>query len=280
MTNPFRSRWQALLPQHVLSQLAGKLADAKTPWLKNWLIRRFIRTYNVDMHDALHTEPEAYISFNDFFTRQIADGARPIDAHPNTIISPADGTIAQIGHIEDNQLLQAKQFYFDLDGLLGGDTTQANLFRHGHFATIYLAPHNYHRVHMPLNASLKHCAFIPGKLFSVNQTTSMDIPRLYSRNERLITYFDTDAGPMAVIFVGAMMVGSIQTCWMSQPVRCSHLNSNIKHPHLHLSKGDELGLFKLGSTVILLFGENRVNWSNSLEAGHAIRVGQAIGQFR
>lgn len=204
---------------------------------------------------------------------------RPVAADTNGIVSPADGTIAQIGFIARNKMLCAKEHYFDLESLLGGDAQLAQHFYDGAFATIYLAPHNYHRVHMPVDGKLVQTIYVPGKLFSVNQHTSEYIPQLYSNNERLICIFESSVGRFALIFVGAMIVGSMQTIWMDNPIRGYEIaKENFAYP-IPLDKGAEVGYFKLGSTVILLFEKNKVEWEKQLAAGNKIQVGELIGDF-
>src|SRR3990167_991737 len=265
---------QYVMPQHILSRLMGFLADIRTPWFKNSFIRLFIKRFPVDMQEAIIEGPTAYPSFNQFFIRKLKPELRPITEELLAIASPADGTIAQLGEIKGDCLFQAKNHYFNLEELLGGDKSGAKLFENGSYATIYLAPHNYHRVHMPLAGKLTRSLFVPGKLFSVNKLTSERIPHLYSRNERLITLFETDEGMMAVILVGAMIVGSMQTVWMDKPV-AGHTVSKEAVPSLHLAKGDELGHFKMGSTVIILFEKNKATWlANS---GAKVKYGQKLG---
>lgn len=270
---------QYVLPKQLLTILLGYLAESHQTWLKNWLIRRFITSFHVDMSSACIENPSEYPTFNHFFIRQLKPSLRPLCPGENEIACPVDGTIAQIGGIHQNQLLQAKDMYFDLDTLLGNDTELATFFYDGLFTTLYLAPHNYHRVHMPLAGRLVKTRYIPGKLFSVNRMTSELIPQLYSRNERLICLFDSDAGPMAIIFVGAMIVGSIQTAWMNHPVRAKKIQADTCTKPFHLDKGAELGHFKIGSTVILLYGKNRINWSPTLQSGSTVLFGQALGKI-
>lgn len=257
----------------------GKLANARQIWLKNALIDIFCHAYAIKLLEASVSDPHAYPTFNDFFTRALQPGVRPINQNPDSIVSPADGAIAQIGSIHGQQLLQAKEMYFDLNTLFGGQTDIANLFTDGTFATIYLAPHNYHRVHMPFSGTLRTQIYIPGKLFSVNRMTSDLIPNLYARNERLVLVFDTAKGPMTVILVGALIVGSMQTVWMDQPIRGSAIA--VSHPEqpVQLEKGDELGRFLMGSTVILLFPKDAQEWA-ALAAGDTVQVGQLLGTLR
>lgn len=270
---------QYLLPHHMLTAIMGWLAHIRTPRIKNWMIRRFIKKYSVDMSLAMTGDLTQYPDFNRFFIRQLKPQLRPITTVPNAIASPVDGTIAQIGTLNKNQLLQAKGFYFNLETLLGGDTELANTFYNGSFATLYLAPRDYHRVHMPLTGTLTKSIFVPGKLFSVNKMTSEFIPSLYSRNERLITVFDTAAGPMIVILVGAMIVGSIQAIWMDQPIKLKQIQTTTHVPKIHLQTGDELGQFQLGSTVIILFQKNKIHWIPSFKHDSLVQFGQILGKM-
>lgn len=276
MKKKFFVNIQYITPQHWLSTLMGRLAESRVNWLKNYIIRSFAKAYKVSMNEALVENLDAYPTFNDFFTRALKPSARPICANPETIACPADGAVAELGKINDRQLLQAKNSYFNLDTLLGGDKESADLFQNGSFATIYLAPHNYHRIHMPVDATLRKTIYVPGKLFSVNRMTTDLIPNLYCRNERLISIFDTAQGPMAVIMVGALIVGSMQTVWMDKPIRDRNIitDSSI---HTSFKKGDELGYFKLGSTVVLLFAKDAIQWLDTLQAGDSTQVGQIIG---
>jgi phosphatidylserine decarboxylase len=277
--NPFSAYTQYVIPKHLLTNLMGCLAESRDPWLKNLLIQQFIKHYNVDMTEAAIENPEAYPTFNDFFIRKLKPDLRPVVEGPHAMASPVDGTIAQIGQIRKNQLLQAKHFYFDLETLLGCDTQLAHAFYDGSYTTLYLAPHDYHRVHMPLTGCLEKTIYVPGKLFSVNRITSEVIPHLYARNERLISIWNTDAGPMAVILVGAMLVGSIHPVWMRQPIRAKQIMTETFSNKMELAKGDELGYFKLGSTVILLFAPNKISWVPSLTAKSIIKFGQFLGNI-
>jgi phosphatidylserine decarboxylase len=275
MKNRLLIALQSLLPQHALSQLAGKLAENKTPWLKNFLIQQFIKHYQIDLTEARIENPEEFDNFNNFFIRQLKPDARPIAMAEHD----ADGTLSQIGTIKEGQLLQAKQFYFDLNSLLGNQKELTTTFLNGEFATIYLAPHNYHRVHMPLTGTLRQSIYIPGKLFSVNRMTTELVPQLFARNERLITLFDTVAGPMIVILVGALLVGSIQTVWMHEPIRHTEMIIEIPASLLTLEKGAELGHFKMGSTVIVLFAKNHIAWSSHLQSESFVEVGQVLANI-
>lgn len=269
--------FQYILPQHLLTSLIGWLADLRIPWVKNFLIKQFICLYKINMQEAADENPENYACFNDFFTRQLKTNIRPIAAGENTIASPADGTVAMLGRIQKNQLLQAKNMYFDLDTLLA-DESLAQTFYDGTFSTIYLAPYNYHRVHMPFSGKLMKTIYVPGKLFSVNRMTSEVIPHLYSRNERLICLFDTAAGPMIVILVGALIVGGIKTIWMQDAIRANKVITE-SFDGLNIEKGAELGLFNMGSTVIVLFTKNTAEWSANLTSYAKIEFGQEMGNI-
>jgi len=271
--------FQYIMPQQVISRLMGKLADANYPWLKNWLIRRFLNCYPIRMQEALIEDPMAYPTFNRFFIRELKPGARPITSDPQGIAAPADGTIAQIGYIEKNLLLQAKNHYFDLETLLAHDKTLAQTFYDGAFATLYLAPHNYHRVHMPITGQLEKMIYVPGRLFSVNRMSAKIIPHLYSRNERLICVFNSEAGKIAIILVGAMIVGSIKTVWLHEPLRSNKVITKTFTDGMTLAKGAELGYFKMGSTVIVLCEKNKVVWTPLYKIHSLIEYGQMLGKF-
>lgn len=270
---------QYLYPKHLLSSSAGMLANSTSPRLKNYLIDSFIKAYNVDMSSALIEDPHQYATFNDFFTRKLKPGIRPI-APDKEIASPCDGTVSQLGMINNNQLLQAKNFYYDLPSLLANEQEAVNQFSDGSFATLYLAPHNYHRVHMPLDGELQQTIFVPGDLFSVNNNTADYIPNLFARNERLICIFSTVAGPMAVILVGALIVGSIQMAWQDHAMRYKCVTSKVYgRGAVKFHKGEELGLFKLGSTVVLLFAHDKVSWSDKLQPGLQSEFGMSLGKI-
>lgn len=274
-------RYQSLLPQHGLSRLAGWIANCKLPWIKNRLINGFIRHYHVDMSLAIEENPAHYINFNHFFTRALKPEKRPIAQDPKDIVSPVDGVISQIGDIRQDKLIQAKKINYSLPALLGGSTKLAAQFAGGRFASFYLAPKDYHRVHAPYAGELKEMIYVPGRLFSVNANTSHHLPNLFVRNERVITLFSTPLGPMAVILVGAMLVASIHIAWegiISPSAR------HIYHWHyldnkISLTKGQEIGYFQLGSTVILLFAENRIQWSIHTDQllEKTVQFGEPIG---
>jgi phosphatidylserine decarboxylase len=207
---------QHLLPQHTLSRITGWLAGTNIEWIKNPLMRLFAKHFKVDMSEAAEPELEAYACFNDFFTRALREGARLVDSAANSVVCPADGAISQLGAIEDGRLFQAKGRMYTAAELLA-DAERAEQFRNGSFATIYLSPRDYHRVHMPIAGELSAQTYVPGKLFSVNQATAENVERLFARNERLVCYFDTEAGPVAMVLVGAMIVAGIETVWSGKP---------------------------------------------------------------
>lgn len=273
--------FQHLVPQHLLSRLAGAIAENEWPWLKNTFIKWFINRYQVDMSEAANPDASSYKNFNAFFTRQLTSGAREIVAGDTSIACPADGAISQLGDIEQGRIFQAKGQTYSLTELLGGDESIASTFNNGKFATIYLSPKDYHRVHMPLTGTLEKMIYIPGDLFSVNTVTVENVPRLFSRNERAVCIFSTDYGPMAVILVGAMIVAGIETVWAGQvaPIKrtINTINYQSKPETISLDKGAEMGRFKLGSTVIVLFGADAAQWQSHFSAGSATRMGELLG---
>lgn len=268
---------QYLVPQHGLSKFAGWLSSRRWRWWKNWQLRYFIRRYHVELADALSTNFDDYPDFNSFFTRYLKPGLRPIAAVPAAVVSPCDGFVSQIGDIHGATLLQAKGFDFTLTELLGGENILAQEFFQGKFTTIYLSPKDYHRVHMPVTGILRQTIFIPGKLFSVNQATTRSVPRLFARNERLVCIFDTELGAMAVILVGAMLVGSMKTVWPAEHSGKKIIQQSFAQSPLKLERGAELGHFVMGSTVILLFGKDKVEWAKDLQSNSPVLMGQAIG---
>ena len=270
---------QRLLPQHGLSRLLALLAEAKTPWLKNALIRHFASLYGINMLEAEKEHPADYDCFNDFFTRALKVDARPVEESADTVVSPVDGTISQIGNIEGAELIQAKGRHFTLFELLGGDADYARQFENGRFTTIYLSPSDYHRVHMPIAGDLVSASYIPGKLFSVNEQTAQNVPGLFARNERLVCRFDTLAGPCALIMVGAMLVAGIETVWsggLIQPNTIANFTP-AQRPYT-LQKGAEMGRFCFGSTVILLFERDRIEWQKQLAPQAKTLMGTSIAQ--
>jgi len=282
MKKTFFIALQYLLPQHALSRFAGWIAETKITWIKHRIICWFIERYNVDMSIAANPDPSSYQHFNEFFTRPLAQGQRPIAQESSTIVSPADGCISQIGNIENGHIFQAKGQEYSLLELVGGDVDIAKQFDGGTFATVYLSPKDYHRVHMPLTGTLKTMIHVPGDLFSVNETTAENVPRLFARNERVVALFDTEHGPMTVILVGAMIVASIETVWaglvtpIKKQVHTTHYKNN---GDLLLEKGEEMGRFKLGSTAIVLFGKDAATWNDSLTPNSPVIMGAKIGSL-
>ncbi|TWC41335.1 phosphatidylserine decarboxylase [Pseudomonas sp. SJZ079] len=273
---------QYLLPHHLLSRLIGCAAECRVGWIKNCLITWFAKHYQVNMSEAQIDEPTRFEHFNAFFTRALKDGVRPLDPAPDAILCPADGAVSQLGQIEHGRVFQAKGQSFSAVELLGGDSERASPFMGGEFATIYLSPKDYHRVHMPLTGTLKEMIYVPGRLFSVNQTTAENVPELFARNERVVCLFDTERGPMAVVLVGAMIVASIETVWaglVTPPKRAlkTFRYDEAARAPISLEKGAELGRFKLGSTAIVLFGPNQVRWAEELAANSSVQMGQRLG---
>jgi phosphatidylserine decarboxylase len=274
---------QYLLPQHVLSRLVGWIAESRIGFLRDALIRAFLSRYPVDLAEAAQPTPDRYASFNDFFTRRLRAGARSFDAEPGAALSPADGLVSEAGRIAGDTLLQAKGIDYSVAALLGGDAALAAEFAGGDFVTVYLAPHNYHRVHMPLAGTLRIARFVPGDLFSVNAATALAVPGLFARNERIACVFDTVAGPMAVVLVGALFVGSMSLAWAGRiraagPRRPRELP--VRDPMIALDRGAELGWFNMGSTVVVLFAPQGPALLDGIAAGRAVRVGERIGRPR
>lgn len=269
---------QRLTPQHTLSRAAGLLASSTTPIVKDTFIQWFAKKYDIDMSEALESNPTNYASFNDFFTRALKPGARPICGE-GLLACPADGSVSQLGEIKDGRIFQAKGQDYSLLELVGGHTADALPYNDGNFATIYLSPRDYHRVHMPLAGKLTKMTHIPGDLFSVNTATAEGVPRLFARNERVVCHFDTDNGPMAVVLVGAMIVASIYVPWQGlvAPVKKQVRHWDYKLPSsVELEKGAEMGRFLLGSTAIVLTEKGRFDWKQHLKAGSKVRMGEAI----
>lgn len=265
---------QKVVPQQKLSRVIGKVAASEHPIVKNIVIQAFKAQYGIDMSIAEQSNALKFKSFNEFFTRSLKDGVRQIDPHPNSVVSPADGAISQLGKIEDGDIFQAKGQSFSVEKLIG-DPQLAEPFKHGEFATVYLSPKDYHRVHMPYTGTLTETLYIPGELFSVNQTTAENIPGLFARNERMVCLFDTDLGRMAVVLVGAMIVAGIETVATGKVKPTGRLELN--HHDLVLEKGAELGRFYLGSTAIVLFEQDKMQWDAAFKANSMVVMGEALG---
>lgn len=267
-------QFQHLAPQHGLSRLVGTLAASTNPLVKKTFIKLFHDRYQIDMNLAEQQDLAGFASFNEFFTRALKTDARPVDPAPSSIVSPADGAISQLGKIDGDEIFQAKGQNFSLNQLIG-DSSLAQSFVGGEFATVYLSPRDYHRVHMPFAGHLTDTIYVPGKLFSVNTVTAENVPALFARNERLVCLFDTTVGRMAVVLVGAMIVAGIE-CVATGKIKPSGKLEHRKHD-LQLEKGAELGRFYLGSTAIVLFENSKINWLAPFEAGSSVMMGQAMG---
>ena len=275
--------WPLLfLPHQLLSRLVRCVTRWQTSWWKNTTIKLFIRHFNVDMSEAESPGAEDYADFNHFFTRALTPGARPIDSNPQAILSPVDGRVSEAGDIADGRLIQAKGRNYSLSVLLGGDENRALPFQDGKFVTLYLSPRDYHRIHMPCSGHLLETTYVPGRLFSVAPHTVRVIPNLFARNERLVTLFDTEEGPFAMILVGAIFVSCMETIWggtvnpdMGMDLQTTGFETGKP---VELQAGDEMGRFNMGSTVILLYGPDRIEWADSLRHGQPVRMGEAIGQ--
>ena len=269
---------QYLLPKKALTVFAGWVAGAKGGAFTTALIRWFVKRYNVNMAEAAAPEISSYASFNDFFTRALKPGARPLAAAD--YLCPVDGAISQIGRIEGEQIFQAKGHSYSSTALVGGDAALAGQFRDGQFATLYLSPRDYHRIHMPCDGSLRRMIYVPGDLFSVNPTTARGVPGLFARNERVVCVFDSDQGPFVLTLVGATIVGSMATVWHGQvnPPRSPQICEwQYQAGQVILKKGEEMGRFLLGSTVVMLFAKDRLNFNPEWTAARPIRMGEAMG---
>lgn len=271
---------QYLLPQHGLSRIVHWLMRVRTPVVKNLLIRWFIGQYKVEMSDAKRRRADDFACFNDFFTRALNEEARPVAFGTHNLASPVDGKISQLGYIDDQRILQAKGSSYTVARLLGGDEDLAKQFYGGEFATLYLTPSDYHRIHMPVSGKLKSMTYIPGRLFSVNEATVRGVPGLFSRNERVVCTFDTEHGPMVMVLVGAIFVGSIETVWAGEitpggPGEITRSDYEDETP-IRLVQGEEMGRFNMGSTVILLMPRGTYQWQKKLAAGTRICMGQLL----
>ena len=274
---------QYVLPQHALSQLMSRLTHSENVAWKNFMIRQVIRLYGVNMDEALNPDIPSYKSFNHFFTRELKPGVRPLTTEQNAIACPADGAVSQAGHIDGGTIFQAKGKSFTAIELLGGSEERAAPFQDGVFATIYLSPKDYHRLHMPMTGTLREMVHIPGRLFSVNTATANVVPGLFARNERVAAIFDTEAGPMALVLVGAIFVSSVETVWhgvVTPPSVSSVQTWRYDDDAPTLKIGEEMGRFNMGSTIIVLFGKDRAKWTEGLVAGKTVRLGEMIGKIR
>ncbi len=277
------ARSQYLMPGHAVSRLAWHLSRVRTPWIKNPLNRWFAAHFGLDLSEAEQADPTAYPSLDALFTRALRPGARPLPDDPHLLVSPADGVLSEFGTARADRLLQAKGIDYSLTALLGGDAALAAPFRDGAFATVYLSPRDYHRFHMPLDGRVTHMIHVPGRLFSVSLATARHIPGLFARNERVVCLFDTPAGRMAVVLVGAVNVAAIETAWaglVTPPRRHDISVTRYGADGPRLRRGDELGRFHMGSTVIVIMERGRLTWLPTVQTGMTVRVGQALGRVR
>ena len=274
---------QYLLPHHALSRLALAATRCETPWWKRALIGAFRRRFDIDLRECEQCDAEGFSSFNTFFTRALRADARPLAPTADSIACPVDGCVSQAGDIQGERIFQAKGRDYSLAELIGGDPSLAAPFMGGKFATLYLSPRDYHRIHMPLDGRLIETVYVPGRLFSVAPHTVRTVPRVFARNERLVAVFETAAGPLAVILVGALFVACIETVWagvVTPPPGRRIRRQDFRAEPIALARGAELGRFNMGSTVILLFGPQRVTWSSHLTAGQHVRMGEDIGRLQ
>jgi phosphatidylserine decarboxylase len=269
-----------ILPHHLVSRLVYFITRLKGPLVQP-MIKWFIDKFDVDMSDSDLPNTAAYKTFNEFFTRALMPDARPVVPGQNILTSPVDGTVSEAGNISDQVIFQAKDHEYTVSELLGGDASMASLFENGRFATIYLAPYNYHRIHMPVDGILKRMLHIPGRLFSVAPWTVAGVPRLFARNERVVCLFTTPAGPMAMVLVGAINVAAIETVWagvVTPPKGKKISDFDYRQTRKQYSKGTEMGRFNMGSTVILLSAAN-VEWLPKIRNGQKLKMGELIGHF-
>lgn len=272
---------QYVLPHHALSRMMSKLTHCENKVWKNLFIKQVIRHYGVNMNEALEQDINAFKSFNNFFTRELKSGVRPLTTEHNAIACPADGTVSQAGNISEGEIFQAKGKSYTATDLLGGSPERAEPFNNGVFTTIYLSPKDYHRLHMPLTGILREMVHIPGRLFSVNTATTHSVPGLFARNERVAAIFDTDAGPMALVLVGAIFVSSIETVWhgvVTPPSITSVQSWYYQDNAPKLKIGEEMGRFNMGSTIIVLFGKDKAQWDSEITADKVVKLGEMIGK--
>jgi len=271
---------QYLFPKQALTSFAGWVAGKERGSVTTWIIRRFVAKYGVDMGEALTSDIGSYRSFNDFFTRALKPGARPIAAAD--LVSPVDGAISQFGAIEGDQIFQAKGHRYSTTALVGGDAALAARFAHGSFATLYLSPKDYHRIHMPCDGRLLRMIYVPGDLFSVNPTTARGVPGLFARNERVVCVFETARGPFVLVLVGATIVGSMATVWhgVVNPPRGGEVREwRYDDQQIVLRQGDEMGRFLLGSTVVMLFPAPPLDFNPAWAPARPIRLGEAMANY-
>lgn len=274
---------QQVLPHHFLSSIMYKITRIETRWFKNFFITKFISIYNVDMSQAQNENVKDFKCFNEFFTRPLKPEARPIAEASNAIVSPVDGTVSEVGRITDGQIFQAKGKTYSLETLVGGSPERAQFYKNGYFATLYLSPRDYHRIHMPITGRIREMVHVPGRLYSVSPSTVRSVSSLFARNERVVAGFSTEAGPMAMILVGAIFVSSMETVWAGTitPPNGKYLRQwsyDTQEP-INLEKAAEMGRFNMGSTVILLFPENSIQWNDDLIGGKQVQMGEKIAEL-
>jgi len=281
----FKIAMQYAMPKHFISRLVGKLAAAKAGGLTTALIKLFIKQYKIDMSEAKYPDPAHYKTFNEFFTRPLKEGIRPLAEESDIIAHPVDGAISQLGDVVDGQIIQAKGHDYSLQALLGGKEEDTAPFLGGKFATIYLAPKDYHRIHMPVDGTLSKMIYVPGDLFSVNPLTAQNVPNLFARNERVVAIFETEIGPLAMVLVGATIVASIETIWagtVTPPAGKDVFSWNYQTTGdnaITLKKGEEMGRFKLGSTVILAWGANQAEFLSDQHPETVTRMGTPFAKI-
>lgn len=281
----FKIAMQYAMPKHFISRMVGKLAAAKAGGLTTALIKLFIKQYKIDMSEAKYPDPAHYKTFNEFFTRPLKEGIRPLAEDSDIIAHPVDGAISQLGDVVDGQIIQAKGHDYSLQALLGGKEEDTAPFLGGKFATIYLAPKDYHRIHMPVDGTLSKMIYVPGDLFSVNPLTAQNVPNLFTRNERVVAIFETEIGPLAMVLVGATIVASIETIWagtVTPPAGKDVFSWNYPTTGdnaITLKKGEEMGRFKLGSTVILAWGANQAEFLSDQHPETVTRMGTPFAKI-
>jgi phosphatidylserine decarboxylase len=290
MLDHLLSAVQYPLPHHALSRLMFRLLRIRTPWLKDLQIRTIAKLYGVDVSEAAAPVPSGYATFNEFFVRTLKEGARPIASGPGEVACPVDGAVSQAGRIEDGRIFQAKGRSYTVEELLASDASpgenRASPFRDGSFATLYLSPKDYHRVHMPLAGELREMVHVPGRLFSVNPGTTRTVPKLFARNERVVCLFETAVGPMAVVLVGAIFVAAMETVWAGLVTPPAGRRVTVRRygpgsdMEVSLGHGEEMGRFNMGSTVIVLFGAGAVEWAEGIVPGAGVRMGEVLGRTR
>ena len=283
MLNDLKLSLQYILPKLWLTRLAGWGASKRAGWLTKLVIDLFVKYYKVDMKEAQKPDTAAYRTFNDFFVRPLRDDVRPLNTDPNVLVMPADGVISQLGNIEDDKILQAKGHNYSLEALLAGNYLMADLFRNGTFATTYLSPRDYHRVHMPWTGTLRETVHVPGRLFSVGTDAVANVPRLFARNERLVCHFDTDFGPMVQVMVGALLVSGVETVWSGEEIPAYGdriTRKDWRGKGITLERFAEMARFNYGSTVIVLLPPGVADFDPSLTAESPVQLGQALAKLR